>query len=46
VWALTDADHAPEARAGAEAALDAAGAEGRVVLTRPRNAGATVEIDD
>jgi beta-ribofuranosylaminobenzene 5'-phosphate synthase len=46
VWALTDADHAPEARAGAEAALDAAGAEGRVVLTRPRNAGATVEVDD
>jgi len=42
VWALTDAGRAAEARAAAEAALETAGTDGRVLLTRPRNEGATV----
>jgi beta-ribofuranosylaminobenzene 5'-phosphate synthase len=46
VWALTDADRAEEARAAAEAALEAAGTDGRVLLTRPRNGGATVRVEE
>ena len=46
VWALTDAARAAEARAAAEKALEAADCEGRVVLTRPLNEGATVTVAD
>jgi beta-ribofuranosylaminobenzene 5'-phosphate synthase len=46
VWALTDADRAAGARTAAEAALEAADCEGRVVLARPRNEGATVDVED
>ncbi|MFC6940225.1 beta-ribofuranosylaminobenzene 5'-phosphate synthase family protein [Salinirubellus sp. GCM10025818] len=45
VWALTDADRAADARTAAEAALDTADRSGRVILARPRNAGATVEVE-
>lgn len=46
VWALTDAERAEATGAAAEAALDAADCAGRVLLTRPRNEGATVAVDD
>ncbi|PSQ12938.1 GHMP kinase [Halobacteriales archaeon QS_5_70_15] len=45
VWGLTDAERAADARAAAGAALDAADCEGRVVLTRPRNEGAAVDVE-
>jgi beta-ribofuranosylaminobenzene 5'-phosphate synthase len=43
VWALTDVDRAEATRTAAETALDAADCAGRILLTRPRNEGATVE---
>jgi beta-ribofuranosylaminobenzene 5'-phosphate synthase len=42
VWALTDAERVGDARAAAEDALAALDPDGRVLVTRPTNAGATV----
>jgi beta-ribofuranosylaminobenzene 5'-phosphate synthase len=44
VYALTDADRADAARRAAREALDAAGSDGGVLVTRPRNEGATIEV--
>jgi beta-ribofuranosylaminobenzene 5'-phosphate synthase len=44
VWALTDAERASEARGAAEDALADTGAAGRVLVTRPANAGARVDV--
>ncbi|MFC7046662.1 beta-ribofuranosylaminobenzene 5'-phosphate synthase family protein [Halobacteriaceae archaeon GCM10025711] len=43
VYGVTDADHAADAAAAAERALDEAGTGGEVLVSRPRNRGATVE---
>jgi beta-ribofuranosylaminobenzene 5'-phosphate synthase len=43
VYAVTDATRADAAREAGEAALDAAGVDGDVLVTRPRNEGAQVE---
>ena len=43
VYGITDADRADAAREAAHDALDAAGVEGEVVVTRARNEGARVE---
>jgi len=43
VYALTDADRADAARRAAQAALESADSDGDVMVTRPRNEGATVE---
>ena len=45
VYALTDADRAKAARGAARDALDAAGTDGEVLLTRPRNEGADVTVE-
>ncbi|WP_276258670.1 beta-ribofuranosylaminobenzene 5'-phosphate synthase family protein [Haloglomus litoreum] len=45
VYALTDADRAGTARRAAHAALDAAESDGDVLITRPRNEGATIESE-
>jgi beta-ribofuranosylaminobenzene 5'-phosphate synthase len=42
-YAVTDAEGAPAAREAAEAALDAVGVGGDVLVAAPRNEGATVE---
>ena len=46
VWALTDAERVGDARAAAEDALAALDPDGRVLVTRPTNAGATVDSSD
>ncbi|WP_101294370.1 beta-ribofuranosylaminobenzene 5'-phosphate synthase family protein [Halegenticoccus soli] len=43
VFGVTDADHADEARAAGEEALDDAGVDGEVAVVRGRNRGAVVE---
>jgi beta-ribofuranosylaminobenzene 5'-phosphate synthase len=43
VYGVTDAAHVDEARTAAEDALAAAGSGGEVLVTEPRNVGATVE---
>ncbi|QLG48314.1 beta-ribofuranosylaminobenzene 5'-phosphate synthase family protein [Natrinema halophilum] len=45
VYGVTDTAHADEARAAAEDALADSGLEGRLVLTEPAKAGATVETN-
>jgi beta-ribofuranosylaminobenzene 5'-phosphate synthase len=45
VYALTDAGRADAARRAARQALDATGSDGDVLVTRPRNEGATVEVE-
>lgn len=44
VYALTDVDRADAAQRAAREALDAAGSDGDVLVTRPRNEGAIVEV--
>ena len=46
VYAVTDTDRADAARAAGERALSAAGVAGDVILTEPRNEGATVTDGD
>lgn len=46
VYAVTDADHADEAVAAGEAALDAVDETGTVQVVTPRNRGATIEPMD
>jgi beta-ribofuranosylaminobenzene 5'-phosphate synthase len=45
VYALTDADRVTDAERAAHEALDAVGSDGDVLVTRPRNEGATVETE-
>ncbi|MFB6205251.1 MAG: beta-ribofuranosylaminobenzene 5'-phosphate synthase family protein [Haloglomus sp.] len=45
VYALTDTDRVDAARRAAREALDAAGSDGDVLVTRPRNEGATVAVE-
>jgi beta-ribofuranosylaminobenzene 5'-phosphate synthase len=45
VYALTDVDRSEAARDAARVALDAADADGEVLITRPRNEGATVTTE-
>jgi beta-ribofuranosylaminobenzene 5'-phosphate synthase len=45
VYALTDAGRADAARRAAREALDAAGAGGDVLVTRPRNEGAAIDVE-
>ncbi|WP_254823715.1 beta-ribofuranosylaminobenzene 5'-phosphate synthase family protein [Haloglomus halophilum] len=45
VYALTDADRADDADRAAHAALDAVGSDGDVLVTRPRNEGAAIEVE-